>query len=58
MILVARANFPAKDPSLVSRFAELSMVPVEEERATLDAFLRAETDKWARIIKQAGIEPQ
>jgi tripartite-type tricarboxylate transporter receptor subunit TctC len=50
-----------KDPHLVSRFAELSMEPVEEERATpaaLDAFLRTETDKWARIIKQAGIEPQ
>ena len=46
---------------LVNRFAELSMAPVEEERATpaaLDAFLRAETDKWSRIIKRAGIEPQ
>ena len=50
-----------RDPSLVNRFAELSMAPVEEERATpaaLDAFLRAETEKWSRIIKQAGIEPQ
>ncbi|MDE5452733.1 tripartite tricarboxylate transporter substrate binding protein BugD [Bradyrhizobium sp. CSA112] len=50
-----------KDPPLVNRFAELSMTPVEDERATpaaLDAFLRAETDKWSRIIKQAGIEPQ
>ena len=50
-----------KDPPLVNRFAELSMTPVEEERATpaaLDAFLRAETVKWSRIIKQAGIEPQ
>ena len=50
-----------KDPPLVNRFAELSMAPVEQERATpaaLDAFLRAETNKWSRIIKQAGIEPQ
>lgn len=50
-----------KDPPLVNRFAELSMAPVEEERATpaaLDAFLKAETDKWSRIIKRAGIAPQ
>jgi len=50
-----------KDPPLVNRFAELSMSPVEPERATpaaLDAFLRSETEKWSRIIKQAGIEPQ
>src|SRR4249920_940856 len=59
--LVEALQKALKDPPLVSRFAELSMAPVEEERATpaaLDAFLRAETDKWSRIIKQAGIEPQ
>jgi tripartite-type tricarboxylate transporter receptor subunit TctC len=50
-----------KDPAIISRFAELSMEPVAEERATpaaLDAFLKAEVDKWDRIIKQAGITPQ
>jgi tripartite-type tricarboxylate transporter receptor subunit TctC len=50
-----------KDPPLVNRFAELSMTPVEEARATpqaLEAFLKSEVDKWGRIIKQAGIEPQ
>jgi len=50
-----------KDPPLVSRFAELSMAPVEEERATpaaLERFLKAEIDKWDRIIKNAGITPQ
>ena len=48
-----------KDPALVSRFAELSMSPVEPERATpeaLQAFLEAETAKWGKIIKAAGIE--
>lgn len=50
-----------RDPALVSRFAELSMAPVEQERATpaaLEAFLKAEIEKWGRIIKQAGIQPQ
>ena len=59
--LVEALQKALKDPALVNRFAELSMSPVEPERATpaaLEAFLRSETDKWSRIIKQAGIEPQ
>ena len=59
--LVASLKTALKDPALVSRFAELSMAPVEQERATpeaLEAFLKAEIVKWGRIIKAAGIEPQ
>jgi tripartite-type tricarboxylate transporter receptor subunit TctC len=59
--LVAALQTALKDPALISRFAELSMAPVEEERATpeaLEAFLKAEVGKWGRIIKAAGIEPQ
>ncbi|MGY3614489.1 tripartite tricarboxylate transporter substrate-binding protein [Bradyrhizobium sp. USDA 10063] len=59
--LVGALQTALKDPPLVSRFAELSMTPVEAERATpeaLEAFLKAEINKWARIIKAAGIEPQ
>src|SRR6186713_128924 len=50
-----------KDPPLVTRFAELSMAPVEQERATpaaLEALLKTEIDRWGRIIKDAGITPQ
>lgn len=59
--LVQALQTALKDPALVNRFAELSMSPVEAERATpaaLEAFLRSETEKWSRIIKQAGVEPQ
>jgi len=52
--------FPRRAP-LVSRFAELSMAPVEPERATpaaLEALLKSEIGRWGLIIKQAGIEPQ
>ena len=59
--LVAALQTALKDPALVGRFGELSMAPVEAERATpeaLEAFLKAEVDKWGRIIKAAGIEPQ
>ena len=59
--LVSSLQRARKDPSLISRFAELSMAPVEPERATpeaLEAFLKSEIGKWGRIIKAAGIEPQ
>lgn|ERR1700726_589880 len=59
--LVAALQKALNDPSLVSRFAELSMTPVETERATpaaLEALLKSEVVKWGRIIKAAGIEPQ
>jgi tripartite-type tricarboxylate transporter receptor subunit TctC len=50
-----------KDPALVSRFAELSMTPVEEEQATpaaLERLLKLEIERWGRIIRDAGITPQ
>ena len=59
--LVAALQKALKDPALVTRFAELSMAPVEEERATpaaLESFLKAEIVKWDKIIKDAGITPQ
>ena len=49
-----------KDATVISRFAELSMEPISEDRATpaaLEVFLKAEVKKWADIIKAAGIEP-
>jgi tripartite-type tricarboxylate transporter receptor subunit TctC len=59
--LVTALQTALRDPALISRFGELSMAPVEQERATpeaLEAFLKSEVVKWGRIIKAAGIEPQ
>ena len=47
-----------KDPTVVQRFAELSMQPVSADKvnpAALAAHLRAEVDKWAPIIRKAGV---
>lgn len=47
-----------KDPVVKERFAELGTEPVAEKRATpeaLRAYLKAEIDKWAPIIKKAGV---
>ncbi|MGY4290364.1 tripartite-type tricarboxylate transporter receptor subunit TctC [Bradyrhizobium sp. LM2.7] len=60
-LLVSALQTALRDPALVSRFAELSMAPVDAERATpeaLEAFLKAEIGRWGKIIRAAGIEPQ
>jgi tripartite-type tricarboxylate transporter receptor subunit TctC len=60
-LLVGALQKALKDPALTNRFAELSMTPVEEERATpaaLEHLLKAEIERWERIIRDAGITPQ
>jgi tripartite-type tricarboxylate transporter receptor subunit TctC len=47
-----------KDPVVKERFGELGTEPVAEKRATpetLRTYLKAEIDKWAPIIKKAGV---
>jgi tripartite-type tricarboxylate transporter receptor subunit TctC len=47
-----------KDPGVIAKFAELGTEPVSQDQATpaaLAKHLKAEVDKWAPIIKKAGI---
>jgi tripartite-type tricarboxylate transporter receptor subunit TctC len=47
-----------RDATVKQRFADLGTEPVAEARATPDALrahLKAEIDKWAPIIKKAGV---
>jgi tripartite-type tricarboxylate transporter receptor subunit TctC len=47
-----------KDPNVASKFAELGTEPVPQDRASpevLRAFLKSEIEKWAPIIKKAGV---
>lgn len=47
-----------QDPSVVSKFADLGTEPVPQNQATpaaLAKHLKAEVDKWAPIIKKAGV---
>ncbi len=56
--LTAALQAALKDPIVVERFAELGTEPVSAERATPDALhahLKAEIDKWAPVIKAAGV---
>jgi tripartite-type tricarboxylate transporter receptor subunit TctC len=56
--LVAALQTALKDPSIVAKFAELGTEPVAQNRATpavLQQHLKSEIDKWAPIIKKAGV---
>jgi len=44
-----------RDPDIVGRFKQLSTDPVGNSPEEFAAFVRAELDKYARIIKAAGI---
>ena len=47
-----------KDPSVVQRFADLGTEPVAQDLATPEALrtqLKSEVDRWAPIIKKAGV---
>ena len=45
-----------KDPDILARFKQLSTDPVGNSPEELGAFVRAELEKYARIIKAAGIK--
>lgn len=45
-------------PSVVQRFTELGAEPLGGTPEQLGAFLKAEQDKWGRLIKETGIKLQ
>jgi tripartite-type tricarboxylate transporter receptor subunit TctC len=56
--LVKALHDALKDPTVKQRFADLGTEPVPEKRATpeaLRAHLKAEVEKWAPVIKKAGV---
>ena len=46
-----------KEAQTKSRFAELGGAPMIGSPADYKAFLTAETDKWAKVVKAAGLKP-
>lgn len=44
-----------RQPDVNTRILELGSVPTPETSAEFGAFIRAETDKWARVVKEAGV---
>ena len=45
------------DPTIGARFAELGGAAMITSSAEYRAFLVEETDKWARVVRAAGLAP-
>ena len=46
------------DPTLKSRFADLGSAPFLGSPADFGSLIAAETEKWTKVVKFAGIKPQ
>jgi tripartite-type tricarboxylate transporter receptor subunit TctC len=60
--IVARLNTETvkilKMPEIAERFAKLGVVVAPGTPQAFDALIRRDVDKWAKVVKDAGIEPQ
>ena len=57
-ILNKEVNDILADPRLRARFADLGIVPMPLTPAECQRFITAETEKWAKVMKFAGIKPE
>jgi tripartite-type tricarboxylate transporter receptor subunit TctC len=51
-------NASLADPKLRARFADLGSSPFVGKPADFGRFIAEETDKWAKVVKFAGIKPE
>jgi tripartite-type tricarboxylate transporter receptor subunit TctC len=51
-------NAALADPTIKARFADVGAMPIVFTPAEANAFVVAQTEKWAKVIKSAGIKPE
>ena len=51
-------NAGLANPAIKARFADVGASPVVMSSAEANAFVRAQTEKWAKVIKSAGIKAE
>jgi tripartite-type tricarboxylate transporter receptor subunit TctC len=56
--LNAAINACLADPALKARFADVGGMPFSSSPAEFGNFIAAETDKWAKVIKFAGLKQE
>jgi tripartite-type tricarboxylate transporter receptor subunit TctC len=54
--LNAELNAALADPAIKAKLADLGSVPLSMSPAEYRTFIAAETEKWAKVIKFAGIK--
>jgi tripartite-type tricarboxylate transporter receptor subunit TctC len=47
-----------QDAALLKRFADVGGVPIRAMPAELTALIARDTEKWAKVVQQAGIKPE
>jgi tripartite-type tricarboxylate transporter receptor subunit TctC len=55
--LNAEINAGLADPKVKARLADLGGTPLTGSPTDFEAFIAAETEKWAKVVKFAGIKP-
>jgi tripartite-type tricarboxylate transporter receptor subunit TctC len=56
--LNSEINAGLTDPKLKARFADLGSSPIAGSPADFGALIAAETEKWGKVVKFAGIKPE
>jgi len=56
--LNAEVNAAVANPDIKGRLVALGVVPMSMTSAAFGKFIATETEKWAKVIKVAGIKPQ
>jgi tripartite-type tricarboxylate transporter receptor subunit TctC len=51
-------NAALMDPGIKARIAEIGGTPLVYSPAEFDAVIRADTEKWAKVIRTANIKPE
>jgi tripartite-type tricarboxylate transporter receptor subunit TctC len=51
-------NAALADPAILARFADVGAMPMMFTPAEANAFVTAQTEKWAKVIRSAGIKPE
>ena len=57
-LLNREINAGLMDPAIKARFAELTVTPLLFTPAEFGAYMAAETEKWTKVIKVAGIKAE
>jgi tripartite-type tricarboxylate transporter receptor subunit TctC len=51
-------NAALADPELIARVAELGSTPMPMSQAAFATLITSDTERWARVVKVAGIKPE